>query len=238
MRHANSAANADNSVNAEMPDHKIPLVPSGPAQARAAGRAFDDFVSAGYKIRSNSMRLWHSTYLRADMTAHEMLLDMGESFYKIKDIYPSIFLTEQRFGLFDGLSEDEKAARFPDQYADFKKWEENGGKFYARMPQGESRYDVAMRAHQFFGTIIRDAEKPRNNVPNVFIVSHGTTIRAFVMMWLHRNPEWFDQEPNPNNCSIRHLARGPSGRWEDRGYIFDGFPDQEALRKAGEKVKD
>ena len=35
----------------------------------------------------------------------------------------------------------------------------NFGKFYARLLLGESPYDVAIRIHQFMGTIRRDYEK-------------------------------------------------------------------------------
>ena len=62
----------------------------------------------------------------------------------------------------------------------------------------------------------RDAEE---GVENVVIVCHGVTMRAFVMMWCHLTPEWFEQEPNPRNCAIRLLEGG-----SDLGYVFDGFP--------------
>ena len=49
------------------------------------------------------------------------------------------------------------------------------------MPLGESRFDVAIRVHEAFGTFHRDAE--RNGVRNIIIICHGVTLRAFVMMW-------------------------------------------------------
>jgi len=81
---------------------------------------------------------------------------------------------------------------------------------------------INKRVRPYFGTIIRDAEKPKNPVPNVFIASHGTTIRAFVMMWLHLESEWFEKEANPKNASIRHIGRDTNGRWKDFGYIYNG----------------
>ena len=47
-------------------------------------------------------------------------------------------------------------------------------------------------------------------------MAHGVTIRAFVMMWCHKTPEWFDDEPNPKNCSIRYIENGT-----DYGYIYE-----------------
>ena len=35
--------------------------------------------------------------------------------------------------------------------------------------------------------------------------------------------EWFENEPNPANCSIRWIGRDIYGRFEDKGYIFQGF---------------
>jgi broad specificity phosphatase PhoE len=39
IRHGNSAANADKRVQADTPDHRIPLTPAGHEPARAAGAA-------------------------------------------------------------------------------------------------------------------------------------------------------------------------------------------------------
>ena len=60
------------------------------------------------------------------------------------------------------------------------------GRFYAKVPLGESRMDVCLRVKQFFGTIQRDAT--RHGITDLIIVSHGVTIRAFLMMWLHLTP--------------------------------------------------
>ena len=87
------------------------------------------------------------------------------------------------------------------------------GRFWARMPLGESRFDVALRIRLFFGTIQRDAE--RHDIRNIIIVCHGVTLRAFVMSWLHLTPEWFEAERNPTNCAIRLVSDNA-----DEGYIF------------------
>jgi 2,3-bisphosphoglycerate-dependent phosphoglycerate mutase len=91
------------------------------------------------------------------------------------------------------------------------------GKFWARLPQGESRFDVAKRIHQAFGTFHRDAEY--HGIRDIVVICHGVTLRAFVMMWCHLPPEWFEAERNANNCAIRFIDSGV-----DKGYLFDGFP--------------
>lgn len=124
-----------------------------------------------------------------------------------------VLLAEQHFGLFDGLSDEELAREYPAEHAHYKKNEEHQGRFWARMPLGESRFDVATRVHQSFGTFHRDAQ--RHAIRDIIVVSHGTTLRAFVMMWLHLPFEWVDLEPNPKNCSVRLIDHG-----RDAGYIF------------------
>jgi len=85
------------------------------------------------------------------------------------------------------------------------------------MPLGESRFDVATRVHQAFGTFQRD--RSFHDIRDVVVVCHGVTLRAFVMMWCHLSPEWFEAEPNPPNCAVRVIEGGV-----DRGYLFEGFP--------------
>lgn len=98
-----------------------------------------------------------------------------------------------------------------------------GGRFWARMPQGESRFDVAKRIHQAFGTFHRDALE--HGIHDIVVICHGVTLRAFVMMWCHLSPEWFAAEANPNNCAVRLIEGGA-----DKGYVFGGFPRRLAWR--------
>jgi broad specificity phosphatase PhoE len=77
---------------------------------------------------------------------------------------------------------------------------------------GESPFDVAIRIHQFMGTIYRDLEK--SGVDTLFVFTHGATLRAFLLRWFHYSPEWYQAEPNPKNCMIREIIDG-----KDLGYI-------------------
>ena len=60
---------------------------------------------------------------------------------------------------------------------------------------GESRYDVAARVEQLFDRLYVDQEK--HGIEDVIIVAHGTTCRAFAMMWLRRTPEVCKMFPLP-----------------------------------------
>ncbi|MDR1170786.1 MAG: histidine phosphatase family protein [Prevotellaceae bacterium] len=224
MRHAHSAGNGDLAMYRHIPDHAIPLSGKGEVQAIEAGIQFAAFLSQSQSlIGIQEMRLWYSPYLRTKQTRNGLLEGMGNATDVFKDQREHILLAEQNFGLFDGLTNEECDEKYPEESRKYNLCAEYNGRFYAKPPNGESRYDVCVRIHQFFGTIIRDAEKPENAVSNVFIVLHGNTMRAFLMMWLHREVEWFENERNPDNCSIRRIGRNASGRFEDMGYIFQGF---------------
>jgi 2,3-bisphosphoglycerate-dependent phosphoglycerate mutase len=218
VRHGESIANVDKSVHKELPDHAIGLSKRGMRQASAAGKAIDDhLVARGNALRIEDwrprVRLWSSPYKRTRQTADRIENRFSSP---VVDRREHVLLCEQQFGLFDGLSDEELKLAFPHEHAFYAKCEAYEGRFWARMPLGESRFDVACRVHQAFGTFHRDAEK--HNIHNIVVVCHGVTLRAFVMMWFHEGPEWFDAEPNPLNASVRLIEDG-----YDCGYIFEGF---------------
>lgn len=138
----------------------------------------------------------------------------GESYFL--DRREHLMLAEEQYGLFDGLSDEERATLYPAENAYYEKCKAHAGRFWAKMPLGESRFELAQRVHQAFGTFHRDAAK--HGVRDLVIVAHGTVNRILVMMWKHLPFEWMENEPNPKNCSIRLLEDGA-----DKGYIFKGF---------------
>ena len=162
---------------------------------------------------TKKVRLWTSPYVRTRQTGNGIVNELGDW---ILDRREHILLCEQQFGLFNGVPDDQLADRFPEEYGLYSKQVRFAGKFWARLPMGESRFDVATRVHQAFGTFHRDAR--RHGIEDIIVVSHGVTMRAFVMMWCHYSPEWFEDEPNPRNCAIRLIQDG-----EDKGYLFRGF---------------
>ena len=74
---------------------------------------------------------------------------------------------------------------------------------------------MAIRVKDFFGTVKRDYEK--HGIDTLFIFTHGTTLRTFVMQYLHKSVDWYEQEKNPGNCWIRMIKDK-----EDMGYIYKG----------------
>lgn len=225
VRHGESLGNVDRTTHKRLPDHAIPLSEEGKEQAFRAGQWLDrkwfeflprncDPLDPHPEIYSylNDVRMWTSPYARTRQTAETFVAGCDKFHGETRE---NILLCEQQFGLFDGLSDEELQEKYPDEHAFYQKCEDFEGRFWARMPLGESRFDVAARVQQFFGTLHRDKES--SNVYDVIIICHGVTMRAFLMMWCHYSPEWFEKEPNPKNCAIRLIQNN-----QDKGYIYEG----------------
>lgn len=214
VRHGETTANLDKKVYLETADHAVSLSDLGITQAKSAG---DKLVTElikdipGYSRRTGPVRVWASPYNRTRQTAHEIRHQLAAAGI-VHDYREHINLCEQQYGLFDGIPDDELHLHYPKEHAHYAKCERHEGKFWARMPLGESRFDVAVRVHQAFGTWHRDAEK--HGIKDLIVVTHGVTLRAIVMQWLHLTPEWFEAEKNPANCAIRVIDGNT-----DLGYI-------------------
>jgi 2,3-bisphosphoglycerate-dependent phosphoglycerate mutase len=218
VRHGQSRSNVDGSENLRVADHAIQLSDEGHAQAQRCGEWLRGWFEQNLRRPDGTLprvRLWHSPYERTRQTAAHLEAACAGLLFDRKE---HLLLAEQQFGIFDGLSDEERALRYPDFYAYYEKCKRFEGKLWPKMPLGESRFEVAQRVHQAFGTFKRDEDK--HGIDTIVVVGHGTTNRAFVMMWLHLPYEWMHREPNPANCSVRLLEDG-----EDRGYVFRGFDD-------------
>jgi 2,3-bisphosphoglycerate-dependent phosphoglycerate mutase len=215
VRHGQSLANEDPSYYTKMADHAVPLSDHGCQQAADAGKNLLSVFKNIYgteKPKNHYCRLWTSPYLRARETG-ELICQETQGW--IDDSREHMFLGEQQFGLFEGVDwdSDEITESYPKELEYYQKCAAFGGKFWAKIPLGESRFDVCLRVSQAFGSFHRDAAM--HGIKNIVIVSHGITIRAFLTMWLHLTPEWFEEEPNPANCSIRLIENNV-----DKGFVY------------------
>lgn len=247
VRHAISEANLDKTVNARLPDNQVPLATEGHQQARMAGEAIADWLqSPQTTVGGNTMdqpwvaertRILCSPYRRTRETSQQ--IEEALTLKRIAfDKREELALREISFGLFDGIADEELPQAYPREYAHYQKYVDFEGEFYAPMPMGESRAQVADRVKGVFGTIIRD-NLAADPIKNFIIVSHGVTLRAFQMQWLHETPEWYDQQTNPYNASVTRI-------WSDadEGYqverLFEGFPharDKQLAREEGKVGK-
>lgn len=118
-------------------------------------------------------------------------------------------LREQDFGNFQDSTSIEQ------QKAERTKY----GQFFFRFLNGESGADVYDRISIFLESLHRSFNRP-NFLQNVIIISHGLTIRLFLMRWFHWRVEFFERLENPDNCSYFVLLLQPNGKYKLETPLF------------------
>lgn len=186
IRHGESIGNTGENYSNRIPDHLVNLTQTGIQQARVAGVWLKAYCDKN-RVDLSHARIWRSPYIRTRQTSDEF-----NKLLEISDIREDVTLVEQQFGLFDSVPESEWKTKYPVEAAEYYRQHNNGGKFYARLPLGESPYDVAIRIHQFIGTIHRDFKK--HGINTLFVFTHGVTFRCFLLRWFHYSPEWYQSE--------------------------------------------
>jgi len=182
IRHGESEGNQDTSLYETIPDYALKLTQQGISQARQAGREIKPLIG------DESTYVYLSPFIRTRETFEHIRESIGENIIKANED-PRI--REQDWG----------HLRHPDDNKEIMKTRDEFSTFYYRIPDGESGADVYDRVSTFLDTLHRDFEK--HNFPeNVLIVSHGLTIRLFLMRWFHWNVEEFESLHNPKNCQI------------------------------------
>lgn len=201
IRHGESIQDTKENYELNLPDHKVYLTDNGKNQAHLTGR-FLKLYTESRDIDLNKSILFVSPFERTRKTA-----EIINKYLKINKVKEDITLIEQQYGLFSDKSIDDIKKMYPDQFAFYDNYYQNDGQFYAKFPQGESPFDVALRTRIFINSLEKLKEE------NFFVVSHGTTIRTIIMNLNNYPPEWFNSEPNMKNCSVRLIDDNTSGEY-------------------------
>jgi len=187
IRHGESEGNLDNSLYENTPDYTLKLTQNGISQARLAGNEIKLLIG------DESTYVYLSPFFRT----RETYKNIHESIYdNVIKAVEDPRIREQDWG----------HLRHPDENKGIMKARDEFSTFYFRIPDGESGADVYDRVTTFLDTLHRDFEKP-NYPENVLIVSHGLTIRLFLMRWFHWSVEEFERLHNPKNCQIIILEK-------------------------------
>lgn len=204
VRHGESESNTGKADPRQVGDHRIQLTEKGRRQARAAGRRI------GKRFIENAL-VYASPYARTRETMAGMLAGAGIDGSAIR-VYEDPRLREVDLG-YQELEEQIALRR-------------KHGWFYYRYDGGESPADCFDRVSTFLESMMRQVE--RKGARRVVIVTHGLTLRAFVMRFLHLTVEQFETMDNPHNCDVvtitaRKRLKRPqfvSGNWAVTGLRF------------------
>lgn len=162
-----------------------PLTPTGLHQARQLARRLKDVRFAAL-YTSDLGRAHQTARCIADLTGHELIADRG--------------LRERDFGIFEGLTNAEIKARYPEDYELFAKRDPH----YA-MPEGESAAQFRRRVMETLERLAR-----HHDDQTIVVVSHGlvldTVYRTACSMALDA-PRGFPLL----NCSLNTFRYGPEG---------------------------
>ncbi len=191
VRHGQSVGNVNKEIYKEIPDYALQLSEEGKAQAVEAGRRFRELIG------DESFKCYVSPFWRTRQTYLGMMTAFPSHQKTSKEFYEDPRLREQEWAgalREDGYMEDIESER------------DSFGHFYYRFDRGESCADVFDRISSFLDTLHRDFEKtdfPRN----CLIVTHGMTLRVFLMRFFHLSVEEFERLRNPKNCQMVVLER-------------------------------
>ncbi len=182
IRHGESEGNIDLRSYEDKPDFKLILTEKGKEQAAEAGKQLKEITG------EEDISFYVSSMWRARMTFEYIVqfFDMEKIRWK-----EDPRLREQEWGHFRDLKAN---IQIDDERNKF-------GTFYYRIKDGESCADVYDRVSDFLHTLYRDFEKT-NFPPNIVLVSHGMTIRMFLMRWFRWTVEEFETLRNPRNGEL------------------------------------
>lgn len=184
VRHAQSEGNVDPNKYIEQPDYTIELTNLGITQAKDTGIELKNLIGM------ESVGFYNSPFYRTRSTLEYILESFKDNKYIIKE---DPRLREQEYCKFNSLDEMNLIKTQRDQY----------GTFFYRVITGESGADVYDRISTFLETLYRDFNT--NTLDNVIIVSHGLTIKLFLMRFFHLSVEQFELMKTLKNAKYHVL---------------------------------
>lgn len=193
VRHGESEGNADCNNYETIPDYALNLTNTGKEQSRSAGEKIK------HMIGDESINCYLSPYHRTRQTLQGIQETIDTN---LTTIYEDPRIRELDWGHLRHPDDNESIIRERNHY----------GIFYYRIKDGQSGADVYDRVSTFLETMYRDFEK-EDYAENTLIVTHGMTLRIFLMRWFHWSVEDFENIRNPVNCSVIVMEKDSDDRY-------------------------
>ena len=194
VRHGESEGNVDKGHYLTIPDYALNLTQNGIEQARQAGNEIKAIIG------SEKLYVYLSPYVRTRQTYQYIRERIETNVVKTTED-PRI--RELDWG----------HLRHPDENEDIIRARDSFSTFYYRIPDGESGADVYDRVSTFLETLHRDFNK-KAYPQNTLIVTHGLTLRLFLMRWFHWTVEEFENLRNPRNGQLVVMQKNANDRYE------------------------
>ena len=194
IRHGESQANVDKYLFGSVPDYTIELTDFGREQAREAGKRLKELV------QDESLYFYVSPFWRARSTFEGVVSAFPRNQFEYSE---EPRLREQEWGYLRCNEDFDKICRERREY----------GTFYYRIPGGEAGSDVYDRMNDLLGSLYRDFSD-KDYPLNCVLVTHGLTIRLFIMRFFHLTVEEFELMIAPKNCSLVVLELQDDGHYK------------------------
>ncbi|XP_022156518.1 phosphoglycerate mutase-like protein AT74 isoform X2 [Momordica charantia] len=207
VRHGQSEGNVDESAYTRIADPRISLTEAGIGEAEECGRNVRRMIE-GDGAHDWSVYFYVSPYKRTRQTLQHLARSFDRR--RIAGMREEPRLREQDFGNFQDREKMrvEKAMRM--LY----------GRFFYRFPNGESAADVYDRITGFRETLKSDIDVGRFQPPgrrnpnmNLVLVSHGLTLRVFLMRWYKWTVDQYERLNNLGNGRMIVMEKGFGGRY-------------------------
>ena len=194
IRHGESQANVDKYLFGSVPDYTIELTNFGREQAKEAGKRLKELV------QDESLYFYVSPFWRARSTFEGVASAFPRNQFEYSE---EPRLREQEWGYLRCNEDFDKICRERREY----------GTFYYRIPGGEAGSDVYDRMNDLLGSLYRDFSD-KDYPLNCVLVTHGLTIRLFIMRFFHLTVEEFELMIAPKNCSLVVLELQDDGHYK------------------------
>ena len=194
VRHGRSEGNEDSLNYETIPDYALNLTAEGKQQSITAGEEIASIIG------NEEVYAYISPYYRTRQTYDGIASVLKD---QINICHEDPRIREQDWG----------HLRHPDDSRLLVEERNKYSLFYYRMKDGESGADVYDRVSVFFETLYRDFKK--DEYPdNTLIVTHGMTLRIFLMRWFHWTVEEYEILKNPHNCQVVIMEIDRDGKYK------------------------
>lgn len=194
VRHGQSEGNEDSLNYETIPDYALNLTERGKQQSITAGEEISSIIG------DEKVYGYVSPYYRTRQTYEGIASVLKD---RITTCHEDPRIREQDWG----------HLRHPDDSRLLVEERNKYSLFYYRMKDGESGADVYDRVSVFFETLYRDFNK-EDYPENALIVTHGMTLRLFLMRWFHWTVEEYERLKNPGNCQVVMMQMGDDGKYK------------------------